>query len=155
MQLKQNTPISGEDHNASENFGPHKDEESTLKEHDIEKDHTNLVSESSDTKSRAKNDLSRHIFQDGILASESSSSLREVMFSEHEFSTGKLVLDIKYHHLGSQNDNFFYLFNNQLDYALTTYFLKFKTTKGNVNRFLSDPLMAPLTEKLSYQNTDK
>lgn len=28
-------------------------------------------------------------------------------------------------------------------------------TKNNVNKFLSDPLMAPFTEKLSYKNAEE
>ena len=27
-------------------------------------------------------------------------------------------------------------------------------TKSNINKFLSDPIMTPLTKKLSYKNTD-
>ena len=45
--------------------------------------------------------------------------------------------------------------NDQLDHALANYFAESQTTKSNVNRFLSNLLMAPLTEKLSYQNADK
>ena len=60
MQPKQNTSISGEDDNASDNFGPQEDEESTLEKQDIKKDHTNLVGESSDIGSCAKDGLSRH-----------------------------------------------------------------------------------------------
>ncbi len=93
--------------------------------------------------------------QDGLLASELSSSLREVRFCEQGFPAGIPVSDIKYHHPGSQNDNPFHPFNDQLDYALATFFAESETTKDNVDRFLSDPLMAPLTEKLSYRNADK
>ena len=35
------------------------------------------------------------------------------------------------------------------------YFTELETTKGNVNKFLSDPLMTPLTKKLSYKNVDE
>ncbi len=65
------------------------------------------------------------------------------------------VLDIKYHHPGSQDDNPFHPFNDQLDYALVTYFAEFEATKDNVDRFLSNLLMSLLTEKLSYRNIDK
>ena len=35
------------------------------------------------------------------------------------------------------------------------YFAESETTKGNVNKFLSDPLMTPLTKKFSYKNADE
>ena len=155
MQLKQNTLISGEDDNASENFGPHEDEKSTLEEQDIERDHTYLINKSLDIRCCARDGLLERTPQDGLLASESSSFLKKVRFSKQEFLVGKLVSDIKYYHLGSQNDNLFHSFNDQLDYALATYFAKSKTMKSNVDRFLFNPLMAPLTEKLPYQNADK
>ena len=99
--------------------------------------------------------LSRCISQDKLLKSELSSFLREVRFSEQEFPVSTLVSDIKYDYLGSQNNNPFYPFNDQLNYTLAHYFVEFKTTKGNVDRFLSNLLMALLTKKLSYGNADK
>ncbi len=150
MQLKQDTPIPKEDENTSDNFGLHGDEKSILEEQDIEVDHRNSVGKSSDTGSHARDGLSGRTPQDGLFASESSSSLREVRFREQEFPAGISVSDIKYHHPDSQNDNLFHPFNDQLDYALVTYFAEFETTKGNIDRFLSDLLMAPLTEKQSY-----
>ena len=39
----------------------------------------------------------------------------------------------------------FYLFYNQLDYVLTNSFAKFKTTKSNVDRFLSDLFLTLFT----------
>ncbi len=150
MQPNYNTLIPGEDENTSENFGLYEDEESILEEQDIERDHRNLVGESSDTGSSVKDGLSRRIPQDGLLTSELSSSLREVRFSEQEFPADIPISDIKYHHPGSQNNNPFYLFNDQFDYILATYFTESETTKGNIDRFLSDPLMASLNEKLSY-----
>ncbi len=124
MQPKQDTPISEEDENILDNFGLYEDEESILEEQDIEEDHRNLVSKSSDTRSYVKDGLSRRTPQDGLLTSESSSSLREVRFSEQEFSAGIPVSDIKYHHLGSQNNNPFHPFNDKLDYSPSTYFVK-------------------------------
>ena len=114
-----------------------------------------LAGKSLDIESRAKNGLSRHTPQAGLLASELSSFLRVIKFSKQEFPADKLISDIKYHHPGSQNNNPFYLFNDQLDYAFANYFAGSETTKGNVNRFLSNPLMAPLTKKLFYQNANK
>ena len=99
--------------------------------------------------------MSGHTPQDGLLANELSTSLREFRFSKQEFPTSKPVSNIKYPHLGFQNNNLFHLFNDQLNYILATYFAESETTKGNVDRFVSNPLMAPLTMKLSYQNDDK
>ena len=73
MQPKQNTPISGEDDNALQNFGPYEDKKSTLKKQNIERDHTNLVDKSLNNESHAKDSLSRRIPQDGLFASELSS----------------------------------------------------------------------------------
>ena len=93
--------------------------------------------------------------RDGLLASESLSSLSEEWFTENKFPAGIPVLNIKYNHLGLKYRNGFYPFNNQLDYALTHYFAESETTKGNINKILSDPLMTPLNKKLSYKNADE
>ena len=93
--------------------------------------------------------------RDRLLASESSSLLREEWFIRNKFSAGTLSSDIKYNHSGLKHQNSFYLFNNQLDYAIVHYFAKSKSTKGNLNMFLSDPLMISLTKKLSYKNADE
>ncbi len=77
------------------------------------------------------------------------------MFSKSEFSVGTPVSDTRYKHLESQNNNPFYLFNDQLDYALADYFAESKTTKRNVDMFLSNPLMKLITKKLSYYNADE
>ena len=98
MQSKQDTPMTREDNNVLEKFGPYKDEESTLKEQEMEGDHTNLVGKSSNTGSRARNGLSGHTPQAGLLANESLSSLREFRFSEQEFPAGKFISDIKYYY---------------------------------------------------------
>ena len=92
--------------------------------------------------------------QNGLL-SESSSTFKEVTFSESEFPAGTPVSDTQYEHPGSQNNNPFYPFNDQLDYALAHYFAESETTKRNVDRFLTNPLMKPITEKLSYRNADE
>lgn len=49
----------------------------------------------------------------------------------------------------------FHPFNDELDYALAHYFAESETTKGNVDKFFSNPLMRSITEKLSYQNADE
>ncbi len=149
MQPKQHAPIPGEEDNASGNFGPNEDGESPLEKQDIEGDHKNSVGESSDTRSRARDGLSGRTHQAGLLGSESSSSLREVRFSDQEFAVGTPISNIKYNHPGFQNDNRFYPFHDQLDYGLAKYFAESETTKSNVDKFLSKPLMAPLTKKLS------
>ena len=92
---------------------------------------------------------------DRLLASESSLLLREEWFIGNKFSAGIPVLDIKYNHLELKHQNSLYPFNDQLDYALAHYFVKLEMTKGNINKFLSNPLMTPLTKKLSNKNVDK
>ena len=72
----------GEDNDASKNFGPYEDKKSTLEKQKIEKDHRDLVGKSSDTGSYARDGLPGHTLQAGLLASESSSFLREVRFNE-------------------------------------------------------------------------
>lgn len=108
-----------------------------------------MVGKSSDKKS-VRDRVPERNPQDKLLANKLTSSLKEVRFSEQEFPTGKPVSNIKYHHQESQNNNLFYLFNDQLDYALAYYFVDSETKKGNVDKFLFDPLMSPITEKLSY-----
>ena len=152
MQPEQDMPMPEEDDNVSDNFGFYKDEKSTTEMQDIERDHRDLVGENSDTRSCAR---AGRTSQDRLFESRSPSSLREVRFSEQELPTGTPVSNIKYDHLESKDNNLFYLFHNQLDYTLAYYFAKSENTKGNVNKFLSNQLMVPLTKKLSYQNTDK
>ena len=48
----------------------------------MERDHRDLLGKSSETESCAKDGLSGHNPQAGLLASESSSALRQVRFSE-------------------------------------------------------------------------
>ena len=90
-----------------------------------------------------------------LLASEFSSMLSKEQFSSYEFSTDTWISDIIYKHPRSKHKSSFYPFNEQLDYALVYYFVELETTKGNVNKFLINPLIAPLTKKLSYKNADK
>lgn len=73
-----------------------------------------------------------------LLANEFSLLLRKEWFTEIKFSAGTPISKIKYNHLGLQYENNFYLFKDQLDYALAHYFAESKTTKGNANKFLSD-----------------
>ena len=80
---------------------------------------------------------------------ESSSIFRKVTFSESEFLAGTLILDTRYEHPGSQNNNLFYSFNGQLDYALAHYFSNSETIKRNIDKFLTNQLMKPITKNLS------
>ncbi len=66
--------------------------------------------------------------QNGLL-SESSWNLREVTFSKSKFLVGTPVSDTRYEYPGSQNNNPFYPFNDQLDYALADYFAESETIK--------------------------
>lgn len=81
--------------------------------------------------------------QKGLLANEFWLVLREEQFSNYEFLADKSKSDKKYRHPGSKHKSTFYLFNDQLDYALAHYFAESETTKGNLNKFLTDPLRAP------------
>lgn len=155
MQLDQDIPLPREDDNTSDNYGLHLDEKSTLGKQDIKKYHKNEVSKSLDTRCCVKDGLLRHTPQNELLASKLSLFLRKIRFSEQEFFTSIPLLDIKYYYLSSQNDNFFYLFNNQLDYTQSNYFIESKTIKGNVDQFLFNSLIVLLTKKLSDQNSDK
>lgn len=86
-----------------------------------------------------------------LLMSEFLSALREKWFSSHEFPTSIWISNIKYRHSGWKHKSSFYSFNDQLDHTLTHYFPESKTTKDNVNKFWTDPLMAPFTKKLFYK----
>ena len=116
-----------------------------LEEQDIEKDHKNLGGKSLDIENYAKDGLAERTSQHGLFRSELSSFVREVRFSDQEFAAGIFISNIKYNHPRFENDYIFYLFHDQLNYGLVKYFAESKTTKSNVDKFLSEPLMAPLT----------
>ena len=118
-------------------------------------DGSQLLDETNYTIRDATDSPTKRISRNGLLTSESLSSLREEWFTGKEFPAGTPVSDIKYNHPGLKHQNSFYPFNDQLDYALTHYFAESEMTKGNVNKFLSDLLMTPLTKKLFYKNTDE
>lgn len=109
-----------------------------------------MVDESLDIRSYRKNILLRYTLENGLFKSELSSSLREIRFNTQELATGIVISNIKYYHPGLQNNKLFYPFHNQVDYALTHYFIKFETNKDNIDKILSIWLMAPLIEKLFY-----
>ena len=89
------------------------------------------------------------------LLGKSSLTFGQMTFSESEFSAGTLILDTRYKYFRRQNNNLFYLFNGQLNYILTHYFLDSETTKRNINKFLTNPLMKLITKNLSYRNADE
>ncbi len=152
---EKDTLIPRENDNVSKNLKFHEDEKSTIKEQDIEKNHKNLVSKNSDTRSYAKNGLLEYTPQTGLLRSELSSFLNEIKFSDKEFVAGIFLLNIKYNYPEFQNNNLFYPLHDQFDYRLAKYFAEFKNTKSNIDKFLFELLMVLLTEKLFYQNMDK
>ena len=155
MQLKQNTSILEKDENVSENVRPHKDEKLILKERDIQEDHRNLRDKSSDIESHTKSRLSRRTSQVWLLESELSSSWKNSRFRDQEFAIDIPVSNIKYNHPRFHNNNLFYSFYDHLNYRLAKYFAKFKTSKSNIDKFLSEPLIVLLIEKLSYWNVDQ
>lgn len=155
MKPKYDMPMPKEDNNALQYFGLYKDERYILDEQDTAKDYRDFVNKNSLFKSHRKDSMLGRSPENWLFASVLSLFLKEVRFSEQIFLADKPVSNIKYHYLNFQNINLFYPFNNQLDYALANYFTEFQTTKGNINRFLSNQLMSPLIEKLSYENVDK
>ena len=82
-------------------------------------------------------------------------ALREKWFNSHIFSISISISNKKYKHSGSKYKNSFYSFNDELDYGLAHYFAKLETTKGNMNKFLTDFLMTSLIKKLFYKYDDK
>lgn len=77
-----------------------------------------MVNKSSNTENYVRDNLLKCTFQNGLLASEILLFLKKFRFFKQEFSTGKPILNIKYHHPVSQNNYLFYPFNNQLDHIL-------------------------------------
>lgn len=67
---------------ASENLRPYKNKKSILKEQEMEVDYRDLIDKSSDTKNRARNNLSEYTPQARFFISKSSSSLKKVRFSK-------------------------------------------------------------------------
>ena len=131
----------------------HKDKKDTL--HGGLNDRSKLLDETNYTVRDATDSPTESTPRDRLLASKSLSSFREEWFTRNEFLAGTPISNIKYNYPGVKHQNSFHSFNDQLDYALAHYFAESKTTKGNINKFLSDPLMTPLTKKLSYKNTDE
>ena len=72
------------------------------------------------------------------------------MFSESEFLADRSVLDIRYKYPRSQNNILFYFFYGQLDYVLAYYFADSETIKLNIDKFLNNSLMKPITKDLLY-----
>ena len=137
--------------NASDYFMHHNKEKYWLgnKRQNIKKNKKNLVDKSSDHKN-VKNILLKHTPQNRLFANELSFSLKEVWLSKQEFLASIPISNLKYNYLESQNNNTFYPLNDQLNYALAHYFAGLKITKDNVDKFLFDLLIAPLTKKLFY-----
>ena len=97
----------------------------------------------------------KRIPQDELLISKFLSSLRDEWFIGNELPAGIPVSNIKYNHPELKHQNSFYPFNDQFDYVLAHYFAELEITKSNINKFLSDLLMIPLTKKLSYKNANE
>lgn len=95
------------------------------------------------------------ISQKKLFVSESLLALKKEWFSSHKFFASTSISKKKYKYPRSKYKNSFYFFNNQLSYDLAYYFAESETTKGNMNKFLIDLLMASFTKKLLYKNADK
>lgn len=76
-------------------------------------------------------------------------------FGKSKFIASISILKTRYKHPENQNNNLFYPFNNQINYALADYFSDFETTKCNVNRFFTKLIIKPIIKNLSYRNRDK
>ncbi len=140
-----NEPPRHESHNEEDVLGGNWEDESDLLDKTVTTATANGIPETPTEDTSQKE----------LFASESLLALREEQFSSHEFSAGTPISDKKYKHPRSKYKNSFYPFNDQLDYCLAHYFAESETTKGNVNKFLTDPLIVPLTKKLSYKNVDE
>ncbi len=99
--------------------------------------------------------LIKHTTRKRLLASRSLLALKEEWFCSYGFPVDTPISDKKYRYPRSNHENSFYPFNDQQDYAIAHYFADSETTKGNMNKFLIDLLITPLTKKLSYKNADK
>lgn len=67
-----------------------------------------------------------------------------------KFIANIFILDMKRNYLRLQYNNSFYVFKNQLAYTLAYYFAESITIKDNVNKFLSNLLIAFPIKKLFY-----
>lgn len=99
--------------------------------------------------------LSQYILQDRFFVNKLLLFLKKIWLSEQNIFAGIYISNIKFNYPKSQNINIYYLFNNRLDYVLAYYFAKSETIKCNMNRFLSNSLIALFIKKLFYYNTDK
>ena len=61
------------------------------------------------------------------------SIIKEMTFNKSEFLANTPVLESRYKHFGSLNNNLFYYFNDQPDYTLVHYFAKLEIIKRNVD----------------------
>lgn len=90
-----------------------------------------------------------------LFTSEFLSALRKKWFNSYKFSTNTFILNIRYRYPRSKYKICFYFFNDQLNYVLAYYFAELKTTKNNINKFLTNLLIVFFTKNLSYKNADK
>lgn len=122
-----------------------------------QKDKDDLLGKIDDTKTINSifDMLIKDISQKILLENKFLLVLKKKWFNSHEFLTNTQISNIKYRHLGIKYKSSFYSFNNQFDYVLAHYFVELKTTKGNINKFLINLLIASLTKKLFYKNADK
>ena len=118
-------------------------------------DRSQLLDETNYTVRNTTNLLTKNIPWNGLLVSEFLSLSREGWFTRNEFLASTPISNIKYNHREVKHQNSFYLFHNQLNNALAHYFVESEATKSNVNKFLSDLLMTPLTKKLLFKNADE
>lgn len=86
------------DDNLSDNFEPYVDKKLALKAPEIDANNINLIDQSLDTESHARNILSGHTTQNGLFGSELLLLLNKVRFSKQEFAAGISISNIKYNY---------------------------------------------------------
>lgn len=89
------------------------------------------------------------------MVSKFLSILKEKWFNSHKFLLSRLILDKRYKQSELKFKSTFHFFNHQLDYTLAYYFAESEITKGNINKLLTNLLMALFTKKLLYKNANK
>lgn len=76
-------------------------------------------------------------------------------FSKSQFSAGTQILDTRYGYPKNWNNNLFFLFIDQLNYAWSYYFVELETIKSKIDKFFSNLFMKSITKKLIYFYIDK
>lgn len=85
-------------------------------------------------KNKKRSATSKLILQNRLLI-KLFPTFRKIIFIESKFPISITILNIRYKNSRCQKNNLFYIFIDQLDYALVHYFAESETTKCNINKF--------------------